>query len=103
MLEFHRSSPFHFLKNKRLGQNLKLFKKRSVGAMIIALCIETALSLEFVDIFYTDFWQFSMNFPICFLLFLLFFCNSMSCSGCSVLYGANAVLYLRLIQTCLSS
>ena len=64
--------------------------------MIIALCIETALSLEFVDIFYTDFWQFSMNFPICFLLFLLFFCNSMSCSGCSVLYGANAVLYLRL-------
>ena len=64
--------------------------------MIITLCIETALSLEFVDIFYTDFWQFSMNFPICFLLFLLFFCNSMSCSGCSVLYGANTVLYLRL-------
>ena len=73
MLEFDRSSPFHFLKNKRLGQNLKLFKKRSVGAMIIALCIETALSLEFVDIFYTDFWQFEMKFPICFLLFLLFF------------------------------
>ena len=71
--------------------------------MIIALFIETALSLEFVDIFYTDFWQFEMKFPICFLLFLFFFFNSMSCSGFSVLYGANAVLYLRLIQTCLSS
>ena len=41
--------------------------------MIIALFIETALSIEFVDIFYTDFWQFEMKFPICFLLFLFFF------------------------------